>query len=207
MPNRTVLLIHHDPDLRSFFRRGFEKTGVRFLAMRDGRGLSEKKSRTVYAVYVVEAHEACVSRLRQLDLPEGKRPWVIIAPGALLRDTFDLLRSQIFEVIRHVSGSSAAGSASEPPAVGARAQAKASREPFLQEYIEKRLQRFVRQMKAGDGRDLHALLVHELEKPLISLTLKETGGNQIHAARLLGMNRNTLRKKIKTLRISVKTSS
>ena len=205
MPNRTVLLIHHDPDLRLFFRRGFEKTGARLLAMRDGRGLSGKKSRIVYAVYVVEAHEACVSRLRQLDLPEGKRPWVIIAPGALLRDTFDLLRPQILEVIHHISGSPAAGSTGD--AAGVRAQAKASREPFLQEYFEKRLQHFVRQMKAGDGRDLHALLVHEVEKPLISLTLKETGGNQIHAARLLGMNRNTLRKKIKTLRISIKSSS
>ncbi len=51
---------------------------------------------------------------------------------------------------------------------------------------------------------LYDKIVKEVERPLISLTLKATGGNQIKAAELLGLNRNTLRKKLKNLDIRPK---
>ena len=49
---------------------------------------------------------------------------------------------------------------------------------------------------------LHARIMAEVERPLIEKTLHATGGNQIKAAEVLGLNRNTLRKKIQTLGIS-----
>lgn len=48
------------------------------------------------------------------------------------------------------------------------------------------------------------MLISAVERPLIAHALKETNGNQIQAAQLLGMNRNTLRKKITEFRIPVK---
>ena len=50
---------------------------------------------------------------------------------------------------------------------------------------------------------LYGRMLHEFERPLITLTLEATGGNQIKAAALLGVNRNTLRKKIRELDIEV----
>jgi two-component system nitrogen regulation response regulator GlnG len=50
---------------------------------------------------------------------------------------------------------------------------------------------------------LYSRILPELEIPLIELCLKATGGNQIKAAELLGLNRNTLRKKIREHNISV----
>jgi len=50
---------------------------------------------------------------------------------------------------------------------------------------------------------LYDRVLHELERPLITLTLGATRGNQIKAAQLLGLNRNTLRKKIRDLDIPV----
>ncbi len=46
-------------------------------------------------------------------------------------------------------------------------------------------------------------ILREVERPLLSLTLSATRGNQIKAAQLLGLNRNTLRKKIRELDIQV----
>jgi two-component system nitrogen regulation response regulator GlnG len=50
---------------------------------------------------------------------------------------------------------------------------------------------------------LYDRILREVERPLISLTLSATRGNQIRAAQLLGLNRNTLRKKIRELDIRV----
>ncbi len=50
---------------------------------------------------------------------------------------------------------------------------------------------------------LYDRVLHEVERPLIALSLAATKGNQLRAARLLGLNRNTLRKKIRELDIQV----
>jgi len=53
------------------------------------------------------------------------------------------------------------------------------------------------------ARGLYGRVVREIERPLIALSLEATRGNQIRAAELLGLNRNTLRKKIRELDIPV----
>jgi len=50
---------------------------------------------------------------------------------------------------------------------------------------------------------LYDRVLKEVERPLITLTLQATRGNQIKAADVLGLNRNTLRKKIRELNIPV----
>ena len=52
-------------------------------------------------------------------------------------------------------------------------------------------------------RDIYDQVIAEVERPLIRMTLAATRGNQIKAAEMLGLNRNTLRKKIKDLDIAV----
>ncbi len=50
---------------------------------------------------------------------------------------------------------------------------------------------------------LYDKIIREVERPLIMLSLQATGGNQLKTADLLGINRNTLRKKIRNLDIEV----
>ena len=50
---------------------------------------------------------------------------------------------------------------------------------------------------------LYGRILREIERPLIRLSLQATRGNQIRAAAMLGLNRNTLRKKIRELDIPV----
>ncbi|MCP4354947.1 MAG: hypothetical protein GY793_04810 [Proteobacteria bacterium] len=53
--------------------------------------------------------------------------------------------------------------------------------------------------------DLYSLVLKEFERPLIERTLKFVGGNQLRASDILGINRNTLRKKIKELGINIES--
>ena len=70
------------------------------------------------------------------------------------------------------------------------------------------VERHIRQFLAAnrDGmpmRDIYDRVIAEVERPLIQMTLAATRGNQIKAAAMLGLNRNTLRKKIRDLDIPV----
>jgi two-component system, NtrC family, nitrogen regulation response regulator GlnG len=74
----------------------------------------------------------------------------------------------------------------------------------LEEMVRRKLKAVFHQSATLPLADLHALIIGQVEKPLIELTLEHTGGNQLKAAELLGINRNTLRKKIGELKITTK---
>lgn len=76
-----------------------------------------------------------------------------------------------------------------------------SSDPSFESYLEMKLGDFVRDMRNGAAKDLHPILISAVERPLIASALRETKGNQLQAAKLLGLNRNTLRKKIVELRL------
>ena len=50
---------------------------------------------------------------------------------------------------------------------------------------------------------MYQRVIDKVEAPLIAMALNACGGNQIKAAELLGVNRNTLRKKIRDLDVQV----
>ena len=67
----------------------------------------------------------------------------------------------------------------------------------LEAIVELKISRFLDQIGTYYPENLHSLIMRKVEKPLINQILRRTGGNQVHAARILGINRNTLRKKMK----------
>jgi DNA-binding NtrC family response regulator len=71
----------------------------------------------------------------------------------------------------------------------------------VKEFLEDKLKRYIRQMKDINNTGLYHTVVSEVEKALLELVLKETEGNQIRAAKILGINRTTLRTKIKGYKI------
>ena len=77
-----------------------------------------------------------------------------------------------------------------------------------QEPLTRAVEHHIRQFLAAyrDGAaptDIYEQVLAEVERPLIQMTLAATRGNQIKAAAMLGLNRNTLRKKIRDLDIPV----
>jgi two-component system, NtrC family, nitrogen regulation response regulator GlnG len=66
----------------------------------------------------------------------------------------------------------------------------------LEEIIERKLIECVRGLREHASANLYDLMIGLVEKPLLRAVLRETAGNQVRAAQILGINRNTLRKKL-----------
>jgi two-component system nitrogen regulation response regulator GlnG len=74
----------------------------------------------------------------------------------------------------------------------------------LSEAVERHLRTYFAAHKGGvPAAGLYDRLIREIERPLLQLSLAATRGNQVRAAELLGLNRNTLRKKLRALDIDV----
>ena len=79
-----------------------------------------------------------------------------------------------------------------------------SNEESLSDAVERHMRTYFSAHRDGlPAPGLYGRVLHEVERPLISLALEATRGNQLRAAELLGLNRNTLRKKIRELDIDV----
>ncbi len=73
---------------------------------------------------------------------------------------------------------------------------------FLEKWLDKSIRQYVSAMDERKNGHLHELIMGGIEKPLVEIVLKETNGNQTKAANILGINRNTLRKKITEYKIN-----
>ncbi|HEY2112503.1 MAG TPA: nitrogen regulation protein NR(I) [Dongiaceae bacterium] len=78
------------------------------------------------------------------------------------------------------------------------------RNESLSEATERHLRLYFTAHRPGlPSSGLYERVLREVERPLLGITLEATRGNQIKAAELLGINRNTLRKKIRELDIEI----
>ena len=71
----------------------------------------------------------------------------------------------------------------------------------IKDFLEEKLRRYLKDMTKVTNFNLYDTVLSEVEKALISIVLRETNGNQLKTARVLGINRNTLRTKIKEYKI------
>jgi len=69
----------------------------------------------------------------------------------------------------------------------------------IEDFFRERLASVMACLRDGQDSDFYSHTIRSVEKPLLELVLHESGGNQLKAARLLGMNRNTLRRRLSEL--------
>ncbi|MDN3453696.1 MULTISPECIES: DNA-binding transcriptional regulator Fis [unclassified Psychrobacter] len=68
----------------------------------------------------------------------------------------------------------------------------------LRVHVERVVRQYFAMLGDETPTDLYELILKQIEEPLLSVVLEKTRGNQTKCAQILGLNRGTLRKKLKT---------
>ena len=72
-----------------------------------------------------------------------------------------------------------------------------SPEKCLAENVQRAMENYFEDLDGHEVKNLHALFLEEVEKPFLDVVMKHTQGNITHAAQMLGLNRVTLRNRLK----------
>jgi Fis family transcriptional regulator len=67
---------------------------------------------------------------------------------------------------------------------------------YIEECVRTSLEGYFRDLRGTEPGGMYEMLVKVVEKPLLEVVMKQAGDNQSKAAEWLGLNRNTLRKKL-----------
>ena len=69
--------------------------------------------------------------------------------------------------------------------------------------VRRSLERYFKDLDGTKPRAIYDMVLKNIERPMLEIVLDHAEGNQSIAAEMLGINRNTLRKKIQSLKIKV----
>ena len=177
----SILLLSGDSEIQTQFRQAFKDASM--TTAKDAATLPRETARRSFDAVIVESKPGMQNG--SIGLPhhvDPSRTLLITGSKPVLRRASKFMQS----IARAKTTAGAAAPLS------------------LEDYVEWKMGDFVKGMRNGSGRNLHPMLISAIERPLITKALQETKGNQIQAAELLGLNRNTLRKKIHDLHIPVK---
>ena len=177
----SILLLSGDSDIQTQFKQAFKDATL--VTAKDAATLPKDTAKRTFDAVIVEAKSGLQNGSTELPAHvDLSRTLVITGSKPVLRRASKFMQT--------LAKARTAGSVPAPLS--------------LEDYVEWKMGDFVKGMHNGLGRNLHPMLISAIERPLITRALQETRGNQIQAAELLGLNRNTLRKKIQDLHIPVK---
>lgn len=198
MSSKDILLLNSTPEILQLYSNALGGDGCRLISPSQLKSGSRKK-KVSSPLVIVESHANA----------EGRNNWI--------EEIADLHDPAIDSCVCIIAGSSKTlkenisriGGISrlifdKDQNAGSRSKKSTEKESSLVDLLEQKISEFVVKMKSAGGKDLYPLLIREIERHLIRLILKEAGGNQVKAAKILGINRNTLRNKIKELKISLR---
>lgn len=195
-----MLVVNATPQLRLAFQD--DQHGVTVTRKRLGQ--VPPTDGDVYGLIVAETPtkwEKDRTRIQRL-LERSATGCMIIAPAPLLQRTVPAIQALGQAICAEPSQQTRTDGDSTAAKID-----QSSDGDFLQGYIERKLLKFVRAYSESGGRDLYGFMMKEFERPLLESALAQTGGNQRRAADLLGMSRNTLRKRMQLCGIAQKSST
>ena len=143
---------------------------------------------------------AAMRRLKMHDWPGNVRELENLARRLAVLHSEEIIEPDAIE--SELAESAPVPAGEEPD--GARRAANAAGDESLGLAVERQLSEYFAAHEGAlppDG--LYGRVLREIERPLLTVSLVATDGNQLKAAKMLGINRNTLRKKIRELDIRV----
>lgn len=76
------------------------------------------------------------------------------------------------------------------------------RKVLLSTHVKNSLERYFHDLNGEKTTDVYDMVMSEVERPLLEIVMRHVKSNQCRAAELLGINRNTLRKKLKLYKLN-----
>ncbi len=73
---------------------------------------------------------------------------------------------------------------------------------YIEECVRSSLETYLRDLRGTEPDGMYNMMVNVVEKPLLEVVMRHADNNQSKAAQWLGLNRNTLRKKLLEHKIS-----
>ncbi len=181
LPTYHIVLLSTDPTVHDQVRQAF--TDACITIFRDAATFQRESSDRQVDVVIEELPGTQGPATAWPEHLDSTRTLFIHGSPSVLRQTLTMIQAMVTPSGLHLNK---------------------TREGSLENYLEVKMGEFVKGMRNGSARNLHPILISAVERPLITSALHETRGNQIQAAELLGLNRNTLRKKIVNLHIPLK---
>jgi Fis family transcriptional regulator, factor for inversion stimulation protein len=76
------------------------------------------------------------------------------------------------------------------------------RKVLLSTHVRNSIERYFHDLNGEKTTDVYDMVISEVERPLLEAVMRHVKSNQCRAAELLGINRNTLRKKLKQYKLN-----
>jgi DNA-binding protein Fis len=179
----SILLLTADADVQAQFKAVFKDASVTMA--RDIASLPNDLSKRPFDVVVLESRQGQESYSQVLPTQIDPSRTLVITGSRTVLKRAPVMIQMMSQHREHT-------------------QKNNGHDLSLEDFLDQKMGDFVKGMHNGAAKNLHPMLISAVERPLISSALRETQGNQIQAAELLGLNRNTLRKKISDLHIPLK---
>ena len=66
----------------------------------------------------------------------------------------------------------------------------------IDEAVTRSLEKYFRDLDGTSPNAIYDMVINAVERPMLEVVMKQAQGNQLRASEMLGINRNTLRKKL-----------
>ncbi len=204
MSGEEILLISSAPPLVEFIKNTLRQSGFSIKVKKDIRsGVRVSKDSQIVLIDSHLSDGDCLDCLRNLnDLNTDLLPIVMIDERERETAAAALLNNAFFYTLKPLDGNelkSVVGRALEIKKL--RHECRKLYQCTVEEFLGHKLKGYFTQIQKVGGIALYDTVISEVEKALLTLAIEKTGGNQLQASKLLGLNRNTVRNKMKKYKI------
>ena len=71
-----------------------------------------------------------------------------------------------------------------------------NRNASIDEAVTRSLEKYFKDLEGTAPASIYDMVIRAVERPMLEVVMRQAGGNQLRASEMLGINRNTLRKKL-----------